>query len=398
MCLLACLGCTQAIRLESRQLIHSVAIRCPLSRNCCYFLIRETIRLSRSQPTAIDVRLGVFGALCVCERAISVQRSNCVNQAPVRALRRVSRARRSEAMPRLRSWTVLAGSLAGIAVAALFLRIRSKKKATKVSMQTEADKSEFHRQLEEATRLREFAHSIAEGKHHGNFERKDYIAFAMFSRCLQTHEAAELVVKQSLIDEVWVLVRALVEYAVNAVYMLYVADAATADNFNDYQDYLAYKVLLDLKGTDEPMLRTLVSVEEEEKARLRFEKIRGKFDDKRGDKWCADDALYKRAAKVDAAVSKQAGEKRTDLLWLVNTLWRYASGYTHGTAGSLSDHLEEKGEEVWVKRKPTYAEAAKAMQSANSALYQVLLPIDVQLGGKNAAELNRRFNAWVGVR
>ena len=64
-------------------------------------------------------------------------------------------------------------------------------------------------------------------------------------------------------------------------------------------------------------------------------------------------------------------------------------------AGSLSDHLEEKGEEVWIKRKPTYAEAAKVLLSANSALYQVLLPIDVRVGARNATELNQRFNAWV---
>ncbi len=261
--------------------------------------------------------------------------------------------------------------------------------------QTEADKAEFNRQVSEARRLREFAYSIVEGKHQDHFERKDYIALALFNRCLQTHEAAELVARQSLIDDVWVLVRALVEHTVNAVYMLQIADAATADNFNDYQHYLAYKVLLDLKSTDEPMLRNLVSEEEEEKGRLHFENVRDRFDDKRGDKWCEDDALYKRAAKVDAAISRQLGEKRTDLLWLVNTLWRYASGYTHGTAGPLSDQLEEKGEEVWIIRKPTYAEAAKAMQSANSALYLVLLPIDVRLGGKNAAELNRRFGAWL---
>ena len=262
----------------------------------------------------------------------------------------------------------------------------------------EADEIEFHRQLEEAHHLREFAYSIAEGKHHGNFERKDYIALALFNRCLQTHEASEIVARQSLIDDVWVLVRALVEYTVNTVYMLTVADAATADNFNDYQDYMAYKVLLDLKETDAPMLRKLVSAEEEEKGRLRFEKVRAQFDDKRGDKWCADDALYKRAAKVDAALSWQLGEARSDLLWLVNTLWRYASGYSHGMAGPLSDHLEEKGEEVWIKRKPTYGDAAKAMQSANSALYLVLLPVDVRLGGKNTAELNRRFGAWVRGR
>lgn len=71
----------------------------------------------------------------------------------------------------------------------------------------ETDKIEFHRQLEEAHRLREFAYSIVEGKHQGNFDRKDYIAIALFNRCLQTHEAAEIVVKQSLIDDVWVLAK-----------------------------------------------------------------------------------------------------------------------------------------------------------------------------------------------
>jgi hypothetical protein len=64
-------------------------------------------------------------------------------------------------------------------------------------------------------------------------------------------------------------------------------------------------------------------------------------------------------------------------------------------AGPLSNQLEERGEVVLIKRKPTYAEAAKALQSVNSALYLVLLPIDARLGGKNAAELNRRFGAWV---
>lgn len=302
--------------------------------------------------------------------------------------------------PRLGDLTVLGGCAVVIGLFALFLRSRSKKKAERISIdaQSGTDKAEFHRQLEEATRLREYAYSIAEGKHHGHFERKDYIAFALFNRCLQTHEATELVARQSLIDDVWVLVRALVEHAVNAVYMLYVADAATADNFNDYQVYLAYKVLLDLKGTDEPTLRKLVSAEEEQEGRVRFEKVRDRFDDKRGDKWCADDALYKRAAQVDRVISQQSGEKRSEFLWLVNSLWRYASGYTHGTAGALSDQLEDKGEEVFIRRKPTYSEAAKAMLSANSALYHVLLPIDIRLGAKHAAELNHRFNQWLSAK
>ena len=255
---------------------------------------------------------------------------------------------------------------------------------------------EFNRQLDEAVKLREFAHSIAAGTHEGNFERKDYIALLLFNRCLQLHEATETVVRKSLIDDAWVLVRSLVEHAVNCVYMLSVADAATADNFNDYQDYLAHKNLLDLKATDEAMVRQLVSVEEEEKSRLKFETVRGRFDGKRGDKWCDDDALYKRAATVDRTITAAAGgEPRTEFLWLVNTLWRYASVYTHGTAGALTNQIKEEGESVIIRRQYTYAEAAKVMQSANSALYLVLLPVDGRLGAKNGTELNQRFNRWI---
>jgi hypothetical protein len=256
--------------------------------------------------------------------------------------------------------------------------------------------AEFDRQLEEARRLREFAYSIAEGKHTNHFERKDYIGFALFNRCLQTHQAIEYIVRESLIDDAWVLVRTLVEYTVNSAYMFYVADAATADNFADYQDYLAYTVLLDLKGTDEAMLRQLVSVEEEEKARVRYEAVRARFDGKRGDKWCPDDALYKRAARIDATVSAAKGERLTDLRWLVNSLWRYASTYTHGTAGAITDQLREGSEGVIIQRKYTYDEAAKVLFSANAALYLVLLPLDARVGGKRVAELNERFNRWMG--
>jgi hypothetical protein len=256
------------------------------------------------------------------------------------------------------------------------------------------EETEFYRQLEEAKRLREFCYGITEGQVQGNFERKDNIAFALFNRCLQSHEAAELVVRQSLIDDTWVLVRALVEYAVNAIYMMYVADAATADSFAGYDDYLSYIVLLDLKATDEETLRKLVSAEQEEKERVRFEAVKAKFDGKRGEQWCEHNALYKRAKAVDAVVSQKSGEKRTDLLWLVNSLWRYASQHTHGMAGSLTRHLEEQKDKVVIRRKPTYEEAAKAIQSANSALYHVLLPIDVRLGGKHVDEINHRMEAW----
>jgi hypothetical protein len=263
---------------------------------------------------------------------------------------------------------------------------------------TKADADELTRQLEEAVRIREFAGSIVEGRHDGNFERKDYIAFALFNRCLQSHEAIQLLVRQSLIDDVWILVRSLVEHAVNAVYMLNVADGATADDFNDFQNYLGYKALLDLKATDGAMLRHLVSEAEEEKGRLRFEAIRDRFDNRRGDKWCVDDRLYKRAARVDAGISAATRDERSDFLWLVNSAWRHGSVYTHGMAGALFDQVQEKDDAVIFHRTYTYDEAAKALLVANFALYLVSLPVDVRLGGKNGAELNRRMGRLVPGR
>lgn len=265
-------------------------------------------------------------------------------------------------------------------------------------MSAQFEIEEYDRQSREARSVREFAYAIAEGKHTNHFERKDYIGFGLFNRCLQTHQAIEYLVAQSLLDDGWVLVRSLVEHAVNSAYMFYVADAATADAFAYYSDYLNYTSLLDLKGTDESMVRQLVPVEEEEKLRLKYEAVRARFDGKRGDKWCADDALYKRAAHIDAVVSASKQEKLTDFRWLVNSLWRYASTYTHGTAGALTHQLSEGSEGVIVQRTYSYDEAARVLLSTNAALYLVLLPVDVRLGAKHVPELNERFNRWVSSK
>lgn len=265
-------------------------------------------------------------------------------------------------------------------------------------MDAQLAETEFRRQLEEAVQLRGFAYSIAVGKHDDHFERRDYIGLSLFNRCLQTHEATEILVRSSLIDDAWVLVRTLVEHAVNSVYMLSVADAQTADDYNDYGDYLSYKALRDLSATDETVLRKTVTVEEEEKMRLRFEAVRARFDDKRGDKWCADDALYKRAAHVDRTAGAASREQRSDFLWLVNSVWRHASTYTHGTARALTDHIKQEGEVTTIRRKYTHEEASQALHSANLALYLVLLPVDVRLGGKNVTELNQRWERWASAR
>ncbi len=251
----------------------------------------------------------------------------------------------------------------------------------------------FDFQLKEAGELRAFAYSIVTGKHDDHFERKDNIALGMFCRCLQTHEATEIVIRHSLVDDGLVLVRALVEHAVNAVYMLAIADAQTADAFADYADYLAYTQFLDLKAHDPDLMSVKVPAEQEEQLRLRYEAVRAKFDGKRGDKWCADDALYKRAGRLDHTLCQP--EVNTEWRLLVNAVWRHASTYTHGTARALAQQMIQEGEVTTFRRDYTYEEAEQVLHSANIAVYLSLLPVAVRLGAGNVAEIHSRFERWV---
>ncbi len=183
----------------------------------------------------------------------------------------------------------------------------------------------------------------------------------------------------------------------NCAYMLQVADAETADNYADYSDYERYKEFEDLRATDENLAGQVVSPEKAEKLRARYEKVRTRYDDKRGDRWCKDERLYKRAARVDERISVAMKEKRTDFLWLINSIWRYASSYVHGSADSIAAQVTEIKDGVRVQRKYSEEEAAEVLYSANFALYLVLLLVDLRLGGKNAQEIKRRYSEWAGI-
>jgi len=80
-------------------------------------------------------------------------------------------------------------------------------------------------QLEQSVALRKLAYAAVVADHKGEFLRAGYIAAMLFYRGLQTHEAVEILVRQKLVEDARVLVRVLVEHAVNCAYMLVVADA-----------------------------------------------------------------------------------------------------------------------------------------------------------------------------
>jgi hypothetical protein len=248
--------------------------------------------------------------------------------------------------------------------------------------------------LNDAKEKREYYYSIFIGSHDRPVQLKDTIAFTLYLRCLQTHEAIELLALHALVDDAWVLLRSMVEHAINSAYMLLIADDQTASDFADYGKYTDYEYLRDIKLTNERAFRNQVSAETEENARARYEEVRERYENKRGmDKWCPDGALYKRAEVVDNFLSK-----RTDgspFLWLANTAWRIASAYTHGAASVLAEHVQPKEQtRVTLQRIYTPDEATDVLNWANFALYLISILIDVALGGRNVAEIEKRNAAW----
>ena len=134
-------------------------------------------------------------------------------------------------------------------------------------MSVGSPESKLRYQLEQADLIREFAYTSLVAEHRGEFHRAQYIAMTQFYRCLQTHEATEILVRQRLIEDARVLVRVLIEHGVDCAYMLTVADAQTGDDFVDYAKYKRYQGIQALKRVDESMARQLVPVEREEQVR-----------------------------------------------------------------------------------------------------------------------------------
>jgi len=103
--------------------------------------------------------------------------------------------------------------------------------------------------VSDARAKREYYSSILVGSHDRPIQLKDTIAFTLYLRCLQTHEAIEILASHSLIDDAWVLLRSMAEHTINSAYMLLIADDQTASDFADYGKYTDYEYLQAIKST-----------------------------------------------------------------------------------------------------------------------------------------------------
>jgi Family of unknown function (DUF5677) len=204
-------------------------------------------------------------------------------------------------------------------------------------------------QLEHALLIRQFAYTSLVAEHRGEFQRTQYIAGTQFYRCLQTHEAIEILVRQMLVEDARALLRVLIEHGVDCAYMLTVADTQSADDFVDYAKY----------------------------------------------KRCVDGPLYKRAALVDAKMTGTKTERDIIFQWLVNSEWRVASSLVHGTADALSDQVDPIEGGITLEQKYVPEDATHVIRVANLVLYLALPLVDNMLGGKNAEEIKVRTATWL---
>lgn len=264
-------------------------------------------------------------------------------------------------------------------------------------MNAELLSADLDYQLKHSAAIRQFSYSIFTGEHKGEFLRNDYIGLALFNRCLQTHEAVEVVVRRSLIDDAWVLVRTLVENSVNCAYMIAIADAQTADDYVDYAKFKRYEDLRVLKSTNESLFSQSYSAEDEDVFRKLFESVSPRFQNRRGDRWCVDDRLYKRAARVDAKISEGMGEPHSEYLWIVNSVWRHGGSHVHGMADTPAYQTSPVEDGVVVQRRYEKKEGAAVLHSSNLALYLSALLVDIRLCGKNGDEIKRRLYDWGGL-
>jgi Family of unknown function (DUF5677) len=249
-------------------------------------------------------------------------------------------------------------------------------------------------QLEQAVELRRLAYEIVIAEHRGMIARVQNLATAIFYRSLQTHEAAEILVRQKLVEDARVLVRVLVEQAVNFAYMLTVGDDSTVDDFLKFPKYWRYKILQGIKAADETRIRNSMSPEEEEQMRQEHEALKPRFKGRRNGEWCG--KLHERAAKVDEKLGEALRTKYGEFLWMVNSEWRFASSYVHGMADSLLDQVTETGGVITIEQKFDDQDAATALYSANFAIALCVPLLDNTLGGKHATKISLQMKKFTG--
>jgi Family of unknown function (DUF5677) len=221
------------------------------------------------------------------------------------------------------------------------------------------------------------------------FARKDHIFFGLTLKSLHTFEAIQILCEHSLVDDAFALVRVLIEGIINATVVLF-GDDATADDYADFPDYKNWIDFQALENVAPEAVSTVPTAEVEE-MKNRYEAVRMRYEKNLKHNWHRDN-LFVRATTIDTQIGQNCKEMRV----LVNSPWRTACQYVHGTAGSILSHITESGSGIIICRQVKTEETASLLCISNRAIFILLAVAGDRLAGKNSDEYRTLRAAWRG--
>lgn len=250
---------------------------------------------------------------------------------------------------------------------------------------------DFDHQCAIAVNLTTFANQVFEGTHTAEtqFTRKDYVFFGLADKARLTFEAIQVLCERSLIDDAFVLVRAMIEAVINGAYIAHMGDQA-ANDYADFPDYWNWIEFTQLQAVA-PEITVQTPEEEGQEMQRKYEAVKDRFAQFRRGEWCRH-KLFERASIIDSAAGKDFNLMRI----LVNLPWRKASVYAHGTADSIASRVHETETGVAIKRTFKREEAAGVLFMANMAMFTLLAFMDMRLGKRQVDKWHELYDRWGG--
>jgi hypothetical protein len=195
------------------------------------------------------------------------------------------------------------------------------------------------------------------------------------------------VAEKGYADDAFVLVRALAECTVNAAYVGNTTDEV-ANDYADFSSFMNWKEFEGMQAVAPESVKD-VSAQEIETMRQAFETVRARYESNRPIDWCSKN-LFQRAAEIDKAVSMDFNLLRS----IINSPWRKASAYVHGTASSINSRVKEQDGGIIIHRQFTEEEAAAAQYAANFIMFVLLAFVDMRIGKKHVEAWHKLHERW----
>jgi hypothetical protein len=250
----------------------------------------------------------------------------------------------------------------------------------------------FDHQLRIAKELEAFSNEVCQGtiQAENEFTLKDTIFFGLADKNFATFRSIQALLEMGLADDAFALVRVLAECTVNAVYICFSDGDEVAKDYRDFPEFFQWVEYQDLLAASPDAVKD-VSADEVEAMNKAFEAGKSRFQRGRTYDWCAAN-LFQRATDIDQKVDPNWSLLRM----VVNSPWRKASAYVHGTANSITSRVKEEKGGIVIHRQVRPEELGSALYAANLIMFALLAFVDLRLGKHNAEKWRDLHKRWAG--